>query len=82
MEVYVIYKDGELYHPTGRKTVYLKTSGARQVVTMGSEYDARNNNDYDYYVCSKKDREKLHQEAKSHYEIRIYKDSGETLKIK
>lgn len=85
IEIYVIYKDGELYHSRGRKSTYLKESNARQVITSESKNDAeliyddeRHWNKY-YDELPKSIRDEYIEQAKTHYEIRIFKDSGEVI---
>ena len=80
MEVYVIYKDGELYHPRGRKTVYLKLGSAKQVVTTDSKRDVGYKYS-DYCKLSKEEMDEAFKESKTHYEIRIFKDSGEIVRF-
>lgn len=85
MEVYVIYKDGEWYHPRGRKGVYFKKGSARQVITIDSEDDAESLYENEghwnkcYYELPKSIRDEYIEKTRSHYEIRIFKDSGEAV---
>lgn len=85
IEVYVLYKDGELFHKRGRKSVYFKESNAKQVITSESKDDAEliyeNEGHWNkcYYELPKSIREEYIKQAKSHYEIRIFKDSGEVI---
>lgn len=79
MEVYAIYKDGEVYRQTGRKTVYLKLSSAKQVITTDSKDDAEHDYEGDWYELSNEKIEELVKQAKQHYQIRIFKDSGEVV---
>ena len=79
--VYVIYKDGKPYIKSGRKTVYLKISSARSVITTESQYDAiklydnyckDNNINGDWYDLSNIEANKWLEKAKSHYEVKVF----------
>lgn len=82
IEVYVIYKDGEVYRQRGKKTVYLKLSSAKQVITTDSKDDAETISfryGFNWYELSNEEREELVKQAKQHYQIRIFKDIGEVV---
>lgn len=86
IEVYVIFKDGEWYRPRGRKGVYFKGGSAKAVITIDGEYDAKSiykkeehwNKDYDDLPKSIKDE--YIEKARSHYQIKIFTDSGQIYK--
>lgn len=74
-KVYVIYYKGNLYTglPGNKcKTVYLKESYAKAIITYDSKYRAESDYDGDWYSLSKKDKEELINEQRKHFEIKEF----------
>ena len=72
-KVYVIYFDGKMYESRSRKTVYLKESSAKQVITSESKELAKNmyNNETgkDYYYLSNEQGKIWIDKAKNRFKI-------------
>ncbi len=77
-KVYVIYKDGIPLNNMSNKTVYVKESSAKQVITTLSKYYApsiyyKEMGKKKYYEdLNKEERQIWINKARSHYEIREF----------
>ena len=84
-ETYVIYEDGSRLKYMGRHSVYEKLRSAKQTVTVIAERRVRDKlyqeHRTDYYDIPKDTIKELTEAyKKEHFEIRIFKDSGETIR--
>lgn len=75
-EVFVIYRNGEMYCERGRKTAYLTKGSAKSVITSDSKFLAEVRTQ-GYYDLTSKERSKIAKKiAEEVFEIVTYTPKG------
>ena len=75
--VYVIYRNGEPYTESSRKTVYTKRGSANGVITTVAKEEARYGNDY--WNLSYEERDELVEHIKKEFSVVEYKPVKEMI---